>query len=78
MLTGCAVFFPPCCQRRVTSLVSYEQELAQLREAQEQRSVRARIWRYIFSCYAEKKGGSDTAPNDPKGDQGERVKDIVR
>ncbi len=39
----------------------------------------ATVYRFLFDRhYADKKGGvPSTAPNDPKGDQGERVKDIV-
>ncbi len=39
----------------------------------------AAIYRFLLAQHAEKKGGVPrTAPNDPKGDQHERVKDIVR
>ncbi len=44
---------------------------------EEARNVRARVWRYVFECYARQKAAPPSGPNDPKGDQGERVKDIV-
>ncbi len=50
----------------MTSLVPCEQELAQLKEAQARRNVRAACWSYIFACFAAKKGGPDTAQNDGK------------
>ncbi len=35
------------------------------------------IYARAIQRYQEKKGGPDTAPNDPKGDQRDRVKTIV-
>ncbi len=38
----------------------------------------AAVYRFLLDQHAGKKGGvPSTAPSDPTGDQGERVKDIV-
>ncbi len=44
---------------------------------EEARNVRARVWGYVFECYARKKAAHPSGPDDRKGVQDEPVKNII-
>ncbi len=63
--------------RSVLSSITYRQRPDATRETEA--AALAAVYRFLLDQHANMKGGApSTAQNDPKGDQGERVKDIVR